>query len=80
MPDRLIHSEKVVGLKQSLRAVNGGKAAAAYIAENARERVTAPLVGACEEKGVEIVRIPTMKELGELCGIQIGASAAVLIK
>jgi ribosomal protein L7Ae-like RNA K-turn-binding protein len=34
----------------------------------------------CREKGLEVIRFDTMKELGRYCGIDIGASAACQLK
>ena len=32
----------------------------------------------CRQKNVEIVMVETMKELGTLCGIEVGASTAAI--
>ena len=80
MPDRLKNGKKLVGVKQSSRALTNDKASLCYIAANAEARVTAPARNICAEKGIEVIEIPTMEELGGLCGIETGASVAVLLK
>ena len=71
---------KVTGLKQSQRAVAEGKARHAFIAADAEMRLTTAFRALCEEHGVEITEVETMRELGIACGIQVGAAVAVLLK
>ena len=33
----------------------------------------------CEKKGVETVAVNTMKDLGDACGIQVGAASAAIL-
>ena len=80
MPDRLKNGKKLVGVKQSGRAVQDGRAEVCYFAGDAEGRLVEPLRGSCAERGVEVVEVGTMARLGELCGIDIGAAAAVLLK
>jgi len=80
MPERLRGAtNKVVGTKQTLRAIEGGKAKVVYIADDAEERVVAKVKELCACMGIETVHVPTMKELGEICGIEVGAASAALI-
>lgn len=72
--------KKVVGLKQSHRAVAGGTAARAYIAQDAAPQLVADFSALCREYAVETVSVNTMAELGHACGIKIGASVAVLLQ
>lgn len=71
---------RVVGAKQTLRAIKSGNADTVYLAENADVKVAMPIVDACRECSVELVYIPTMKSLGELCGIDVNAATACVIK
>ena len=80
MPNRLKNGEKLVGVKQSSRALSENRAALCYIAGDAEQRVTDPIKALCLERGVELVEVPTMAELGSCCGIEIGAAAAVLLR
>ena len=75
----LLDARKCVGLKQSLKAVKDGTAKKAFIAADAEERIVRPFRQACEEKGVEIAEVATMKELGHACGIDIGSAVAVIL-
>lgn len=76
----LAHSEnRVVGLKQTLRAIHEDAAVRVYVAEDVDGFVHNKIVTACKERGVTPVSIPSMKELGDACGIDVGAAAAAII-
>ena len=70
---------KLVGLKQSVRAIEGGKAKKVFLAGDAESKIKIPVIKASEKKNLEIEEVPTMAELGEACGINIGAAVAVLL-
>jgi len=80
MLEKLQNGAKAVGQKQTLRAIKDDRAEAVFIAADAAEKVTAPVKEICAQKGLDFTEVPTMKELGAACGIQIGAAAAVLLK
>ena len=71
---------KTVGIKQTTKAVAAGNAKAVFIANDADARVTENIVKQCKENSVEIIYVESMKQLGKACGIEIGASAAALLK
>jgi large subunit ribosomal protein L7A len=75
-----IPEKRIVGAKQSLRAIKSGTAKMVYIAENAETKVTRPIIEACDQFKVELVRVDTMQKLGVLCGIDVGAAAACVLK
>ncbi len=79
LEDLTAHENKVVGVKQSTKAVECGEAKRAYIAQEASPAVTEPFLKLCEEKGVPYEMVDTMKNLGKACGISVGASVAVLL-
>lgn len=72
--------KKTVGTKQTLLAVEKDQALAVFIAEDAEEHVVSSLKELCLEKGVDIIAVPTMKELGAACEIQVGAASAAILK
>jgi Ribosomal protein HS6-type (S12/L30/L7a) len=80
LPGRLKNGKKLVGVKQSGRALSEDKVLVCYIAADAEVRVTSPVRNACAEKSVEVVEVSAMSELGGFCGIETGASVAVLLK
>ena len=79
MLTELKQGSKVVGVKQTKRAVNDGKAARVFLAEDADPRVTAPVEALCAEKQIPVERVPQMKELGSACGIAVPSAVAALL-
>ncbi|RKD30941.1 ribosomal L7Ae/L30e/S12e/Gadd45 family protein [Thermohalobacter berrensis] len=72
--------KKVVGTKQTKRAVKNDEAELVFIAKDADAHVTADLIQLCKEKSVEMVYVDTMKELGKACQIDVKAASAAIIK
>ena len=71
-------ANRVVGAKQVLRAIQAGGVQRVFIAQDADMFVTRPVFDACRAAGVEIVEVPSMKALGEACGVQVKAAAAAI--
>ncbi|ACX52625.1 hypothetical protein Adeg_1530 [Ammonifex degensii KC4] len=71
--------KKTVGSRQTLKAVERGQAKVVFVAADAESWVTEPIVQAAKERGIPVEVVPSMKELGRACGIEVNcASAAVL--
>jgi len=73
-------ANKVVGTKQVTRALKNGKAARAYVANDADTFIFQQVVRAAEEAGVPCVRVGTMAELGSASGVQVPAAAAAVLR
>ena len=69
-----------IGYKQSLRALSDGKAEKLLVAADADEKMTATLKKAAAEHNIPVTEIPTMRELGVICSIEVGSSCAVVLK
>lgn len=69
-----------VGYKQAVRALAEDKVTKICLAEDCDEKIRIQIEKAAENKNAEIFRVPTMKELGTICGIDVGASCAVILK
>lgn len=80
MLPELEQAPKVVGVKQTRRALCDGRAVRVFLAENADPRVVGPIEALCGEKGVPVEKAPSMKELGAVCGIAVGSAAAALLR
>jgi large subunit ribosomal protein L7A len=76
----LKNSNKTVGIKQSLKAVANGNASLVFIARDADEKITGNLRELCETNGIQIEYVDTMKQLGKAVGIEVGASAACILR
>ena len=69
----------VVGTKQLKKALISGRAKRVYLARNADPAITEPLEALCEECRVSYVWVPSKSELGQACGIEVGAAAAAAV-
>lgn len=79
MLSELSSPNKVVGAKQVKRALNDGRVKKIFLAGNADPRVTQPLAQTAVNQRVAVELVPTMKELGEACGIAVGSAVAALV-
>jgi large subunit ribosomal protein L7A len=72
-------SSKVVGAKQTKRALSAGRVKSVYLAQDADPRLTGEIRDLCRESGVPVCDVDTMRELGHACGIAVGAAVAALV-
>ena len=80
MLEELRSSEKVIGVKQSRRAVRDGLAQEVFLACDADPALTEPLEAQCQVAGIAVSTEFTMKELGHAAGIHVGAAVVTLLK
>jgi large subunit ribosomal protein L7A len=70
---------RIVGLKQTVKAVKNETVKKVYVAEDADDFIKQSVLDACRDKKIQIIYVNNMKELGDACGIDIGASTAAII-
>jgi large subunit ribosomal protein L7A len=70
---------KTVGVKQTQRALEKGNVHRVYIAKDAENHVLRPIIEICRTRGIEVLEVQTMTELGKACGIEVGAAVAALL-
>lgn len=75
---RLHTPNKVVGLKQSTKAVRQGRAALAYVAQDAAPWIKEPFLELCASRQVQVVQAATMKELAKHCHVEVPVACAVI--
>ena len=71
---------RVVGTKQVLRAMDEGKVAHAYVAQDADLLLTKRVVDRCYDMDIPCTQVESMEKLGRACGIDVKAAAAGLLK
>lgn len=69
----------VVGAKQIRKALNAGSARQVYLAKNADPAIIEPLIALCRHHCVEYAWVKSMADLGQACGIEVGAAAAAVV-
>ena len=72
--------KKTVGLKQTQRAMDKGLVKRVYMAKDAEAHVLRPIKDWCASNQVICIEVPTMKELGKACGIEVGTAVAALLE
>lgn len=68
-----------IGFKQTMRALDDASAAKVFLSEDCDTKISVPVEKLCKEKNIPISYVPTMRELGDMCGIEVGASCAVVL-
>ena len=72
--------QKVVGVKQTLKALKNGQGKVLYIAKDADSNITEPILKLAKVNSLQIIFVDTMKELGNLCDIDVASAAALLLE
>lgn len=67
----------IIGAKQVKNAIKSGQASKVYIASDCDAKISDPVLEAAEKYNLPVFYIPTRKELGEMCGINVKAACAV---
>ena len=70
----------MVGYKQTLRAINENRANKVYLAEECDDKIRLSVEAAAQTQDVSVFYVKSMRELGSMCGIEVGASCAVILK
>jgi large subunit ribosomal protein L7A len=76
MLERLKNSDRVVGTRRLVRAILAGEIEEAYVAQDADLFIVRQVRQACNEAGVRMVEVDTMKQLGEACGVEVKTASA----
>ena len=76
----LASQAKVVGVKQSRKAIRDGSAQKVYLACDADPAITGPVAESCAAAGIPVETGYTMTQLGEICRIAVGASVVAALK
>ena len=75
MLSELHTAHKVIGVKQSKKAIRDGAAAQVFVALDAEKRVVGPIYELCSEHGMEV----TETDLHYSFGIDVGAAVVVVL-
>ena len=79
MLTELASQEKVIGVKQSRKAVREGRAKRVYLACDADPAITEPVAESCRCAGIPVEAEHTMAQLGHACSIAVGTAAAAAL-
>ena len=71
--------KRVVGVKQSRKAVREGRARRVYLASDADPALTGPIAAECAAAGIPVETGKTMAQLGRACRVGVGASVVAVL-
>lgn len=77
---RLHTQPKVVGIKQTLRAIQSETVEVIYIAQDAQPHVTNKIKESANNRQIPIIPVETMKELGNQCQVEVQTATAAILK
>lgn len=69
----------VAGAKQIRKAMTSGKATCVYLALDADPAITEPLLALSQQYNIAAHWVKTKINLGQACGIEVGAAAAAAV-
>lgn len=72
--------QKVVGVKQTLKTLKNNKGRVLYVAKDADSSLTEPVLKLAKVNSLQIIFVDTMKELGNLCAIDVACATALLLE
>ncbi|MBU8880249.1 50S ribosomal protein L7ae-like protein [Bacillus sp. FJAT-29790] len=68
----------IIGTKQTVKALKLGTIKEVVIARDADQKVIAKVADTAAEVNVPVVYVDSMKKLGKVCGIEVGAAAVAI--
>jgi large subunit ribosomal protein L7A len=72
--------KRTIGTNQTTKALQQSLAKQVYVARDADTRVIQPVLSLAQERGVPVLWVDTMKQLGKACGIEVGAATAAILE
>ena len=79
MLSELGSQEKVIGVKQSRKAIRDGRAKRVFLACDADPAITGPVAETCAAAGIPVEEGHTMAQLGQACRITVGAAVVAVL-
>lgn len=78
--DRILGAKNVaVGTNQTTKALEQFVAQEVFVAKDADRKIVDRIVQQCETKMVPVTWVDSMKQLGKVCGIEVGAAVAAIL-
>ena len=80
MLERLQGVKKAVGTRRLLKALERGEVQEVFLAADADLFIIRQVKKACTDAGVRMTEVPTMKELGAACGVDVKTASAGILR
>ncbi|SDZ62484.1 large subunit ribosomal protein L7A [Evansella caseinilytica] len=79
--DKVVQAEeKVVGTKQTLKALEDKQVKEVVVAQDADPKVIQKVFALADKQGVPCLKVDSMKRLGKACGIDVSAATVAIKK
>lgn len=73
-------AKKVVGVRATERALQRQEVKKVLIAQDVEKRIQERIATLAKERGIEVEYVPSARDLGRACGIDVTASCVALLK
>lgn len=71
---------KIIGIKQTVKALQSGIVQEVVIASDVEPRLLAKVVETANEQKIPILYVDSKKKLGKACGIEVGAATVAITR
>lgn len=78
--DQFVEVSKVIGMKQTLKAVKEGKAIKVILADDTDEMIKKSIMECCDHHQIALERVETKVGLGKASGIDRAAAVIAIIR
>lgn len=78
--NQFVDGPKVIGTKQTLKAVKEGKALKVFLAEDTEEYIKKSIIDCCSDHNITVEKVETKVGLGRAGGIDRGAAVIAIVK
>jgi len=76
---RLASAKKVVGARQTLKALKASRVGKVFVACDADQRVVAGILEHCQRENIPVDNSLNLVQLGQACGLTVKVAAAATI-
>lgn len=80
MPEVFEKNKIKIGFKEVVNLISENKAGKVFVADDCDDSFREKITKTAALHGIDAEFVPTMKELGKMCGIDVGASCAAVIR
>ncbi|RSK25541.1 50S ribosomal protein L7ae-like protein [Bacillus sp. HMF5848] len=73
-------SKIIIGTKQTVKALKHGEVAEVLVAKDANQSLTVKVVSVAKEQNIPVTIVDSMKKLGKVSGIEVGAATVAILR
>lgn len=78
--EELRQAKRVVGMKETQRAIERGRAKKVFVALDIDENVRGAIVALAQKNGIPLEYVESARDLGRICGIEVRSSCAAIVE